>query len=325
MRTRLTEVLGIEYPVMLAGMGGVAYSELAAAVSEAGGFGCLGAATMSTEEMVEEIRALRARTDRPFGVDLLTAMPGDLPGQVEHVIAEGAKVFVAGLGVPSSVVDLCHSHGVLVANLCGKVEHARRAVEAGCDLVVAQGTEAGGHTGSVATMALVPAIVDAVGRAVPVVAAGGIADGRGLAAALCLGADGAWVGTRFIATPEGRAVPGFKNALLRAGEDRTTITRAFTGKTMRVVANTYTTWWDQHPKELQPFPSQILRSINDGAFHLGGDDHTEGVDPERECFPAAQGIGIIHDLVPAGDIVRDMVAQAERILREVYHALPAPA
>ncbi|HET6965205.1 MAG TPA: nitronate monooxygenase [Acidimicrobiales bacterium] len=325
MRTRLTEILGVEHPVMLAGMGGVAYSELAAAVSMAGGFGCLGAATMSTEQMIEEMRALRSRTDRPFGVDLLTAMPGDLQSQVEHVIAEGARVFVAGLGVPASVVDLCHSHGVLVVNLCGKVEHARRAVDAGCDLVVAQGTEAGGHTGTVATMALVPAVVDAVGATVPVVAAGGIADGRGLAAALCLGADGVWVGTRFIATREGRAVPGFKEAILRAGEDATTVTRAYTGKTMRVVSNEYTAWWDQHPQELQPFPGQILRSIGDGAFHLGGTDDAEGVDPERECFPAGQGIGIIHDLPPAGDVVRDMVAEAEEIVRHVNHAVPARA
>ncbi len=325
MRTRLTEMLGIEHPVMLAGMGGVAYSELAAAVSEAGGFGCLGAATMSTEQMVQEIRALKARTDRPFGVDLLTAMPGDLPAQVERLIEEGAKVFVAGLGVPASAIELCHAHRVLVVNMCGKVEHARRAVDAGCDLVVAQGTEAGGHVGRVATMALVPAIVDAIGPAVPVVAAGGIADGRGLAAAVCLGADGVWVGTRFIATTEARAVPGFKEGLLRAREDATTVTRAYTGKTMRVIANSYTAWWDEHPAELQSFPGQILRSMEDGAFHLGGDERAEGIDPSRECYPAGQSIGMIHDLVPAGDVVRDMVRQAEEILHRVGQVLPAQA
>lgn len=325
MRTRLTEMLGIEHPVMLAGMGGVAYWELAAAVSEAGGFGCLGAATMSPEQMVEEIRALKERTARPFGVDLLTAMPGDLPAQVEHIIEEGAKAFVAGLGVPASVIELCHSHGVLVVNMCGKVDHARRAVDAGCDLVVAQGTEAGGHVGRVATMALVPAIVDALGGTVPVVAAGGIADGRGLAAALCLGADGVWVGTRFIATPEARAVPGFKEDILRAREDATTVTRAYTGKTMRVIANAYTAWWDEHPQDLEPFPGQILRSMNDGAFHLGADEHADAIDPTRECFPAGQGVGIVHELLPAGDIVRDMVGQAERILHRVHQMLPVGA
>ena len=207
MKTRLTDMLGIEHPVMLAGMGGVSYAPLVTAVSEAGGFGCLGASTMSNERMVAEIAAVREATDKPFGVDLLTAMPGDLVGQVEQIIEGGASVFVAGLGVPAEVVELCHRHDVLVVNMCGKVDHARRALDAGCDVVVAQGTEAGGHTGLVATMPLVPQIVDAVGAQIPVVAAGGIFDGRGLAAALALGADGVWIGTRFIATPEARAWP----------------------------------------------------------------------------------------------------------------------
>jgi len=123
---------------MLAGMGGVSYAPLVAAVSIAGGFGCLGASTMSNETMTTEIAAVRAATDRPFGVDLLTAAPGDLVGRVELLIEGGASVFVAGLGVPSQVVDLCHRHDVLVANMCGKVVHAQRAVDAGCDLVVAR-------------------------------------------------------------------------------------------------------------------------------------------------------------------------------------------
>jgi enoyl-[acyl-carrier protein] reductase II len=317
MRTRLTEMLGIQHPIMLAGMGGVSYADLVVAVSEAGGFGCLGAATMTTEEMVQEIRSISDRTNRPFGVDLLTALPGDLVMQVEQLVAEGAKVFVAGLGVPDAVIELCHDHQVLVVNLCGKVDHARRAVDAGCDLVIAQGTEAGGHTGRVATMALVPAIVDAVGSTVPVAAAGGIVDGRGLAAALSLGADGVWVGSRFIATPEARAVQGFKDAIVHTQEDGTIITRAFTGKSMRAVANEYTTWWEEHPEELQPFPTQILRSMEDGAFHLGGDQHTQGVDPDKECYPAGQGVGSIHDLVPAARIVHDMVAEAEGVLRRL--------
>ena len=325
MKTRLTQLLGIEHPVMLAGMGGVSYAELVAAVSAAGGFGCLGAACMTPEEMVQEIRAVRARTDRPFGVDLLTAMPGDLAGQVEQVIAEGASVFVAGLGIPDAVIDLCHRHGVLVVNMCGKVAHARRAVEAGCDVVIAQGTEAGGHTGRVATMVVVPAIVDAVGDTVPVVAAGGIVDGRGLAAALALGADGAWVGTRFIATPEARAVPGFKEALVRSREDATTITRAYTGKPMRVVANDFTAWWDEHTDELQAFPMQALRSMDEGAFHLGGDEYTLGVDPRRECYPAGQDLGAISSLVPAGEIVRSMVAEAEAVLGRLNPSFPAVA
>ena len=241
-------------------------------------------------------------------------MPGDMEAQVEDLIREGAAVFVAGLGVPSDVIDLCHRHGVLVVNMCGKVQHARHAVDAGCDIVVAQGTEAGGHTGQVATFPLVPQIVDAVGDRVPVVAAGGIYDGRHLAAALCLGADGVWVGTRFIATPEARSSPGYKEALLRTAEDGTVISRAFTGKTLRAVRNAYTTYFEQHPDELRKFPDQMARSVGDGALHLGADEDTPGVDPDKECYPAGQGVGAIHELVPAGELVRRFVAEAEESL-----------
>jgi enoyl-[acyl-carrier protein] reductase II len=314
MRTRLTEILQIEHPVMLAGMGGVSYAPLVAAVSEAGGFGCMGASTMSREVMVREMQAVRASTDKPFGVDLLTASPGDMVGNVEAVIAGGATVFVAGLGVPREVVDLCHRNNVIVINMCGKVRHAVAAVEAGCDMVVAQGTEAGGHTGQVATLPLVPQIVDAVGDQVPVIAAGGIVDGRGLAAALALGADGVWVGTRFIATPEARAVPGYKDVLLRTAEDGTVVSRAYTGKTCRVVAGPYTRHFEDHPEELQPFPAQVGRSMKDGVFHLGAGPDTPDIDPGREFFPCGQGAGAIDELVPAADLVHRFVEEAERTL-----------
>jgi len=314
MRTRLTELLGIEYPVMLAGMGGVSYSELVAAVSGAGGFGCLGASTMSNEKMAQEIAAVRASTDKPFGVDLLTAMPGGMAAQVQLIIEGGATAFVAGLGVPSEVIGQCHDNGVLVVSMCGKVAHAVRAVEAGCDLVVAQGTEAGGHTGQVASLPLVPQVVDAVGDRVPVVAAGGIFDGRGLAAALALGADGIWVGTRFIATPEARGVLGYKEKLLASREDQTTVSRAYSGKTMRVVRNEYTDYYDAHPDELKKFPEQLGIAYGNGTMHLGGDSFTDGVDVDRECYPAGQGVGAIAEIVPAGDLVRRFVAEAEETL-----------
>lgn len=316
-QTRLTTALGIEHPVMLAGMGGVSYHRLTSAVSAAGGFGCLGASVMNKEQMVEEIAQVRAATDAPFGVDLLTAMPGDMVEQVELLIEGGASVFVAGLGVPSEAVELCHRHGVLVANMCGKVEHARKAVDAGCDLVIAQGTEGGGHTGQVATFPLVPLIVDAVGEQVPVVAAGGIFDGRGLAAALALGADGIWMGTRFIATPEAQSVRGFKEALVGAAEDGTVISRAYSGKTMRVIRNRYTDEWETRTDELQRFPMQAVHSMTEGVFHLGGDESTPDIDPERECYPAGQAVGGIGDVTPAADIVHSVVAQAEAVLERM--------
>jgi enoyl-[acyl-carrier protein] reductase II len=314
MRTRLTDALEIEHPVMLAGMGGVSYHRLAAAVSEAGGFGCLGAGAMTSDQMVDEIRKTKELTSKPFGVDLLTALPDQMLRNVELLIAEGAPVFVAALGVPREVIELCHSNNVLVVNMCGKVRHAIAAVEAGCDLVVAQGTEAGGHTGLVATMPLVPQIVDAVGARVPVVAAGGIFDGRGLAAALMLGADGVWVGTRFIATPEARSAPGYKDTLLATGEDGTVVSRAFSGKPMRVVRNKTTQHYEEHPDELRPFPEQLIAATTEGVLHLPEGDDAKGVDPERECYPAGQGVGAIHTLTPAADLVHQFVEEAEAAL-----------
>jgi enoyl-[acyl-carrier protein] reductase II len=313
MRTRLTELLDIEHPIMLAGMGGVSYHQLVAAVSEAGGIGTFGASTMSVEQLPQEINQLKQLTSKPFGVDLLTAFPGQVEAGIKSVIDGGARIFVAGLGVPREVVDLLHSNNVLVGSMCGKVRHAIAAVASGCDFVVAQGTEAGGHTGLVATMALVPQVVDAVGEKVPVVAAGGLYDGRGLAASLALGADGVWIGTRFIATPEAQAVNGYKEALLRIAEDDTVISKSYTGKTCRVVRNEWTNHFDAHPEELKPFPEQVVVAAKAGVSHLGAPSGTV-VDENNEFMPAGQGAGAIHELIPAGDLVRSMVAEAEEVI-----------
>lgn len=313
MRTRLTELLDIEHPVMLAGMGGVSYHALVAAVSEAGGIGTLGASTMRPGQLPEEMALVRAATSKPFGVDLLTAFAGQVESGIQDVIDGGARIFVAGLGVPREVVDLLHANNVLVGSMCGKVRHAVAAVTSGCDFVVAQGTEAGGHTGLVATMALVPQVVDAVGEKVPVVAAGGLFDGRGLAAALSLGADGVWIGTRFIATPEAQAVNGYKEALLASLEDGTVISKSYTGKTCRVVRNEWTNHFEQNPSELQPFPQQAFASSRAGVNHLGYPNGT-AVEASKEFMPAGQGVGAINELIPAGDIVRSIVAEAEAVI-----------
>jgi enoyl-[acyl-carrier protein] reductase II len=313
MRTRLTDLLDIEHPVMLAGMGGVSYHRLVAAVSEAGGIGTLGASTMRADELPVEMAKVRELTAKPFGVDLLTALPGQVEAGIDDVVKGGASIFVAGLGVPRDVVDTLHDASILVGSMCGKVRHAVSAVASGCDFVVAQGTEAGGHTGTVATIALVPQVVDAVAEQVPVVAAGGLFDGRGLAAALALGADGVWIGTRFIATPEARSVDGYKDALLGTAEDGTVVTRAYTGKTCRVVRNDWTRHFDEHPDELQPFPAQAIASARAGVNHLGAPDGT-AVDRDREFFPCGQGVGAIHELVPAGELVHRIVDEAEQAL-----------
>jgi len=314
--TRLTELLGVEHPVMLAGMGGISYSRLCAAVSEAGGFGCLGGAQMASEKLLVEIGAVRDATAKPFGVNLLTAVPEQIERNIEILIASGVKLFVAGLGVPRDAVDRLHAANILVATVCGSRRHALRAVDAGCDLVIAQGTEGGGHTGTVATMALVPAIIDAVGPNVPVVAAGGIADGRGLAAALALGAEGVWVGTRFAATPEARRLDGFHDALVKHSESDTVITRSYSGKTMRVIANQWTAHYEAHPEDLKPFPEQMRHAVASGATHLGASESTQ-VDRSIEGYLSGQSVGLIHSVRPAGDIVRSMVAEAAGILQRV--------
>lgn len=316
-RTPICDLLGIEHPILLAGMGGVSYADVAAAVSEAGGFGCLGAAGMDHEEMTREMRTVKAKTKKPFGVDLLTASPRDQTAMVETICAEGAKAYVAGLGVPAKVVDLCHRHGVLVVNMCGKVSHAIRAVEAGCDIVVAQGTEAGGHTGQIATMPLVPLIVDAV--KVPVLAAGGIFDGRGLVAALALGAQGIWMGTRFIASTEARAHDLYKRKIVEIDESGTVITRCYSGKTMRAIRTRYTDEWDAKRDELQPFPMQALRATQDGVWRSLVGPHV-GLDPERDCMPAGQSSGGITEVKPCHEIITDIMRQAEAILA----GLPRP-
>ena len=316
MRTRITELFEIEHPVMLAGMGGVSYHELVAAVSEAGGIGTFGASTMRDGELANEITALKTLTQKPFGVDLLTALPQHLEQGIRDVVAGGARIFVAGLGVPRDAIDLLHSHNILVGSMCGKVRHAVSAVASGCDFVVAQGTEAGGHTGLVATMALVPQVVDAVSARVPVVAAGGLFDGRGLAASLALGADAVWIGTRFIATPEARAVNGYKEALVTSREDDTVISRSYTGKPCRVVRNEWTNHYEQHPQEIKTFPHQAIASSQANVNHLGYPNGTQ-VDTSREFYPAGQGAGAISSLIPAGDLVRDIVTQAEQILLQL--------
>ena len=316
MRTRITELFDIEHPVMLAGMGGVSYHELVAAVSEAGGIGTFGASTMRDGELAREITALKTLTRKPFGVDLLTALPQHLEQGIRDVVAGGARIFVAGLGVPRDAIDLLHSHNILVGSMCGKVRHAVSAVASGCDFVVAQGTEAGGHTGLVATMALVPQVVDAVSAQVPVVAAGGLFDGRGLAACLALGADAVWIGTRFIATPEARAVNGYKEALVASREDDTVISRSYTGKPCRVVRNEWTNHYEEHPEDIKTFPLQAIASSQANVNHLGYPSGTN-VDTSREFYPAGQGAGAVSELIPAGKLVRDIVAQAEEILQKL--------
>src|ERR1700744_70210 len=312
LRTPLCDMLGIDYPIMLAGMGGVSYGELAAAVSEAGGFGTLGMAGGSPDEVKHEMKVVRCRSDKPFGVDLLAAVPESLERTADIIIEGGAKAFISGLGVPPPhLVKKFHDAGLKVMNVNGTVKHARSAEAGGLDAVVAQGTEAGGHTGRVAGLALIPQIVDAV--KIPVIAAGSIVDGRGLAAALALGAQGVWLGTRFIASREAHAGALYKQVILDAGDEDTTISRSYSGKPMRVFANEWTKDWDVRPQDIQKFPAQAILSTQAGVMGgIGGQIH--GLTRERSAFAMGQGAGGIHDVKPARAIIQEIMAEAEEVI-----------
>jgi enoyl-[acyl-carrier protein] reductase II len=314
-RTPICDMLGIEYPIMLAGMGGVSYAELCAAVSNAGGFGTLGMAGRSQEEIRDEIKKVRDLTDRPFGVDLLAAVPESLERTADTIIEGGARAFISGLGVPPPhLVRKFHDAGLKVMNVNGTVKHARSAEAGGLDAVVAQGTEAGGHTGRVAGFALIPQIADAV--SIPVIAAGSIVDGRGLAAALALGAQGVWMGTRFIASREAHAGALYKQVILDASDEDTIVTRSYSGKPMRVFRNEWVADWERRPQDIQPFPQQAMISHRAGVMGgIGG--QTEGLSRERSAFAMGQGAGAIRDVKSSAEIVRDIVAEAEDVIARI--------
>jgi len=314
LRTPLCDLLGIEHPILLAGMGGVSYAELAAAVSNAGGYGVLGMAGTSTRFIEEQMKKVRSLTDKPFGVDLLAATPDALTKAVDVIIGEGASSFVAGLGVPMPIIERLKTAGLKVMVVCGAVKHAVKAEQAGCDAVICQGGEGGGHTGLVGTMPLIAQAVDAV--KIPVVGAGGIFDGRGLAASLALGAQGVWMGTRFIASEEAHAGDLYRQAIVEAKDEDTIRTRCYSGKPMRVKKNPYVDDWESRPGDIQPFPQQAILSSRAGVMGgIGG--QIEGLDADRSAFAMGQSAGGVRDVLPAGEIVRRIMAEAEAAIERV--------
>jgi len=307
LHTPLCDLLGVEHPIMLAGMGGVSYAELVAAVSNAGGYGVLGMAGTGPDFIREQMKTVRTLTDKPFGVDLLAASPESLTASVDVIIEEGASSFVAGLGIPMPIIEKLKKAGLLVMVVCGAVKHAVKAEQAGCDAVICQGGEGGGHTGLVGTLPLVAQAVEAV--KIPVVAAGGIYDGRGLAAALALGAQGVWMGTRFIASAEAHAGQPYQQAVVDAVDEDTIRTRCYSGKPMRVKKNPYVDDWESRPTDIQAFPMQAMVSIKNGAMGgIGG--QVEGLDPDKSCFAMGQSAGGVHDVLPAAEIVHRILAEA---------------
>lgn len=309
--TRLTELLNVKYPIMLAGMAGVSLAEVVAAVSEAGGYGVLGAGNLSPDEITDELARVRGMTKKPFGVDLLHARNDNPVEEVRRMIDGGATSFASGLGVPKNVIGMCHEAGLKVITVTASVKHARKAADAGCDLIVAQGSEAGGHTGSVGAFALLPQAVDAV--SIPVIAAGGIFDGRGLVAALAFGCAGVWIGTRFVASQEARAARVYKNAIVKASDSDTVVSRCWTGKTLRAIRNATTDDWERRPQDIQSYPLQRQRMYEAGLMGFLDPALAER-DPEHTCFPAGQGCGGIHEVQTCRQIIDEIVAGAEAIL-----------
>lgn len=311
LRTSLCDMLDVEHPIMLAGMGGVSYAELAAAVSNAGGYGVLGMAGLGPDQIREQMRQVRRLTDRPFGVDLLAASPESLTASVDVIINEGASSFVAGLGVPMPIMEKLKKAGLKVMVVCGQVRHAIKAEQAGCDAVICQGGEGGGHTGLVGTLPLVAQAVETV--KIPVVAAGGLYDGRGLAASMALGAQGVWMGTRFIATHEAHAGDLYREAVLGASDEDTVRTRCYSGKPMRVRKNTYVEGWEARPQDIQGFPMQAMLSTREGVLGgIGG--QIEGLDPDRSCFAMGQSAGGVRSVRPAAELVAEIMAQAHETI-----------
>ena len=310
LNTPLTSLLSVKHPIMLAGMGGVSYAELCAAMCNAGGYGVLGMAGTSPDFIANQMKKVRALTDRPFGVDLLAADPESLAAAVDVIIENGADSFIAGLGVPMPIMKKLKAANLKVMVVCGAVKHAIKAEQAGCDAVILQGGEGGGHTGLVGTLPLVAQGVDAVD--IPVIAAGGIFDGRGLAAALSLGACGVWMGTRFIASAEAHAAQMYKDAIIGATDVDTTRTRCYSGKPMRCRTNDYILDWESRPDEIQPFPMQAIHSTQTGVIGgIGGITDESKLNPDASCFAMGQSAGGVHEVKPVADIVADIMRDAE--------------
>jgi nitronate monooxygenase len=319
--TDLCDLLGIEHPIISAPMAGSAAAELVAAVSGAGGFGLIGGTTRGGADWLRaQIRAVRERTDRPFGVGFITSAPGT--AELARVaLEEGVAAVAHSFADPTPYIAPAHAAGAKVLVQVQTVAQARMAAQAGADIIAAQGIEAGGHTGTTsATLPLVPAVIDAVGD-IPVVAAGGIADGRGLAAVLLLGAAGVWLGTRFVASEEWAGGAWAKARVVAAGADDAVLARAYdlvneapfpAGIRDHVLRNDFTDTWQGRDDEVVARRAELSAQLQAAA--AAGDTRIAAV-------RAGNAAGLIHAIEPAGAIVRRLVAEAERLLRERPAAL----
>jgi NAD(P)H-dependent flavin oxidoreductase YrpB (nitropropane dioxygenase family) len=374
LRTPLCDLLGLEHPIIQAGMGwdkrgSTTPPALVAAVSNAGGLGMVGASPLQPEQIRERIRAIRALTDRPFGVDItwprLSEAPSADPRQARQVIErehpehlafvqrlhgdlglepqepdqvawvktldgvrrqlavileEGVPIVAIGLGDTAEVVPLAHAAGTKVLALCGSPRQAQAHARNGVDVIIAQGYEAGGHTGRIANFPLLPQVVDAV-RPIPVVAAGGIADGRGLAAALSLGAVGVWCGTVFLVSQDSAIHPDYRQQLVTGRTEDFVLDRYPSGKPSRHYRSDVIRAWEKSGLTALDMPFQGV--LNDELRVAAEAANRVGV----MSVPGGQVAGLLgaRDVRPAGDVVRDMADQAARILQEMASRYVVPA
>jgi NAD(P)H-dependent flavin oxidoreductase YrpB (nitropropane dioxygenase family) len=327
--TALTRVLNLDVPIIQAPIANLTSPELVAGVSNAGALGMLSVTWRTPGEIRSLLRRIRELTDRPFGVNLVLAW--DMRKRLEVCLEEGVPVVSFFWGDPSPYLAPVHETGAVAMLTVGSAEDARTAVDQGVDILVAQGWEAGGHViGSVATLPLVPSVVDAAGGT-PVVAAGGIADGRGLAAVLALGAAGAWIGTRFVASEEALAHEEYQERVVRAKETDTVHTTLFNvgwdNAPHRVLRNSTVAAWEDagSPATDRPGEGEAVARLPDGSEALRYSDYEPaagmGGDVEALAHYAGQSAGLVSQVQPAGDIVRQIAGEAVRASQAVRDAL----
>ncbi|MCM1315512.1 MAG: enoyl-[acyl-carrier-protein] reductase FabK [Prevotella sp.] len=306
MKTRITELLGCEYPIIQGGMAWVAENTLASAVSNAGGVGLIAGGNAPIDYLREQIRLCKEKTDKPFGVNIML-MSDNADDLAQLVIDEGVKVVTTGAGNPGKYISAWKTAGVKVIPVVASVALAKRMEKAGVDAVVAEGTESGGHIGENTTMCLVPQVVDTV--SIPVIAAGGIADGRGMAASFMLGAEGVQIGTRFLASEECQIHPTFKELVVKAKDTDSVVTGRYTGHPCRNVRTKFAKQLANGEKDGTLTPDEFEK-LTVGALRRAVVDG----DVESGSFLCGAIAGMVNEIKPCEAIVKEIMEQAEKLL-----------
>ena len=307
MKTRITELLGCEYPIIQGGMAWVAEHTLASAVSNAGGVGLIAGGNAPIDYLREQIRLCKEKTDKPFGVNIMLMSP-NADDLAQLVIDEGVKVVTTGAGNPGKYVPAWKAAGIRVIPVVPSVALAKRMEKSGADAVIAEGTESGGHIGENTTMCLVPQVVDAV--SIPVIAAGGIADGRGMAASFMLGAEGVQIGTRFLASEECQIHPTFKDLVIKAKDTDSVVTGRYTGHPCRNVKTKFAKKLANGEKDGTLSPEEF-ENLTVGALRRAVVDG----DLESGSFLCGAIAGMINEVKSCADIIREINDGAEKLLK----------